>query len=140
MSEEQQTAEQRRRLGLPAGLAGLDPRKAVDPATMERLIRAQERARAQAAAATAVVLGTVVTLISSAFGFVAALAWNDAIRDGVTRLFSLLGIKADLLTTEIIRAIALTVIAIVAIFLLQRFAGRWAKKAAINASAGDASY
>src|SRR5258707_1391203 len=64
MSEEQQTAEQRRRLGLPAGLAGLDPRKAVDPATMERLIRAQEHARAQAAAATTVVLGTVVTLIS----------------------------------------------------------------------------
>jgi hypothetical protein len=136
MSEDEKTAEQRRRLGL----GGLDPRKAVDPATMERLIRAQEYARAQAAAATTVVLGTVVTLISSAFGFVAALAWNDAIRDGVNKVFGWLGIKAGTLTLEIVRALLFTVIAIVAIVVLQRIAGRWAKRAAINAAAGDASY
>jgi hypothetical protein len=58
----------------------------------------------------------------------------------VTKVFNWFGIKAGLLTTEIIRAVAFTIIAIVATFLLQRFAGRWAKNAAINASAGDASY
>ncbi len=137
MSEDQKAAEQRRRLGLPAGL---DPRKAVDPATMERLIRAQEQARAQAAAATTVVLGTIVTLISSAFGFVAALAWNTAIRAGVEKIFSWLGIHVSPLTGDIIHALVVTFIAIVAIFVLQRIAGRWAKRAAINAVAGDASY
>src|SRR5438045_696730 len=76
MSEDQKAAEQRRRMGLPQGF---DPRKAMDPATMERMIRAQAVARAQAQAATTVVIGTIVTLVSSAFGFVAALAWNDAI-------------------------------------------------------------
>jgi hypothetical protein len=137
MSEDQKAAEQRRRLGLPAGL---DPRRAVDPATMERLIRAQEQARAQAAAATTVVLGTIVTLISSAFGFVAALAWNDAIRDGVTKVFGWFHIKVGPLTGEIVRAIVFTIIAVVAIFVLQRIAGRWAKRAAITAAAGDGSY
>src|SRR5260370_34233912 len=42
MSEEQQTAEQRRQLGLPAGLAGLDPRKRAEPAELELLIPARE--------------------------------------------------------------------------------------------------
>lgn len=137
MSEDQKAAEQRRRLGLPANL---DPRKAVDPATMERLIRAQEHARAQAAAATTVVIGTVVTLVSSAFGFVAALAWNDAIRDSVNKVFGWLGIHAGALTLEIVRAVVFTIIAIIAVVVLQRVAGRWAKRAAINAAAGDASY
>lgn len=137
MSEDQKAAEQRRRLGLPAGL---DPRRAVDPATMERMIRAQEQARAQAAAATTVVLGTIVTLISSAFGFVAALAWNDAIRDSVAKVFSWLGIKLSPLRTEIVRAVVFTIIAVIAIFVLQRIAGRWAKRAAITAAAGDGSY
>ena len=137
MSEDQRAAEQRRRLGLPAGL---DPRRAVDPATMERLIRAQEQARAQAAAATTVVLGTIITLISSAFGFVAALAWNDAIRDSVTKVFGWLHIKVGVVEGEIIRAIVFTIIAVVAIFVLQRVAGRWAKRAAITAAAADGSY
>jgi len=81
MSDEQKTAEQRRRMGLPGGLdpRNFDPRKAMDPATVERLMRAQAVARAEASAATTVLIGTVVTLITSAFGFVAALAWNDAI-------------------------------------------------------------
>lgn len=127
--------EHKRKLGLPPTL---DPRKAMDQAALERVIRAQEQARAQAAAATTVVVGTVVTLVSSAFGFVAALAWNDAIKALLTKMFPDLdgnGTKAS-----IIRAVVFTLVAIVAIVILQRVAGRWAKKAAIGASAGDGSY
>ncbi len=138
MSEDQKVAEQRRRMGLPQGF---DPRKAVDPATMERMIRAQAVARAQAQAATTVVIGTVVTLVSSAFGFVAALAWNDAIIAILGRVLHYLNINSEhFATIQTVRALIFTVIAIIAIVVLQRVAGRWAKKAAINAASGDGSY
>ncbi len=138
MSEDLKAAEQRRRMGLPQGL---DPRKAVDPATMERMIRAQAVARAQAQAATTVVIGTVVTLVSSAFGFVAALAWNDAIIAILGRMLSFLHVSSvHVATIQTVRALIFTVIAIIAIVILQRVAGRWAKKAAINAAAGEGSY
>ncbi|HEX8033878.1 MAG TPA: DUF5654 family protein [Ktedonobacterales bacterium] len=141
MSEDQKVAEQRRRMGLPQGF---DPRKAMDPATMERMIRAQAVARAQAQAATTVVIGTIVTLVSSAFGFVAALAWNDAINATLNEVLKrtfhyndadILGSKVQL-----IRAVVFTLIAVLAIVILQRVAGRWAKKAAISAAAGEGSY
>jgi hypothetical protein len=136
MSDDQViTEEHHKRLSIPGPL---DPRKAVDPAAMERVIRAQERARAQAAAATTVVIGTVVTLVSSAFGFVAALAWNDAILAVLNKLLP--NLKADGAKVQVIRALVFTVVAIVAIVALQRIAGRWAKKAAIGNTAGDGSY
>ena len=139
MSEDQKAAEQRRRMGLPQGF---DPRKAVDPATMERMMRAQAVARAQAQAATTVVIGTVVTLVSSAFGFVAALAWNDAIKTVLDKVlvkyFNITDTTGA--TVEVLRAIIFTVIAIIAIVVLQRVAGRWAKKAAISAASGEGSY
>lgn len=138
MSEDQKAAEQRRRMGLPQGF---DPRKAVDPATMERMMRAQAVARAQAQAATTVVIGTVVTLVSSAFGFVAALAWNDAIIAVLGRVLHLLNVNSEhLATIQVVRALIFTVIAIIAIVILQRVAGRWAKKAAISAASGEGSY
>ncbi len=138
MSEDQKVAEQRRRMGLPQGF---DPRKAVDPASMERMIRAQAVARAQAQAATTVVIGTVVTLVSSAFGFVAALAWNDAIIAVLGRVLNLLHVSSvHFATIQVVRALIFTVIAIIAIVVLQRVAGRWAKKAAINAASGEGSY
>src|SRR5215831_1839770 len=59
----------------------MDPRKALDPATVERMIHAQVAARAQAQAATTMVLATIVSLITAAFSFVAALAWNSAIQE-----------------------------------------------------------
>ncbi len=138
MSEEQKAAEQRRRLGRPQGF---DPRKAMDPATMERMLRAQAVARAQAQAATTVVIGTIVTLVSSAFGFVAALAWNDAIIAVLGRVLHFLNINSEhVATIQTVRAVIFTIIAIIAIVILQRIAGRWAKKAAINAAAGEGSY
>lgn len=138
MSEEQKAAEQRRRMGLPQGF---DPRKAMDPATMERMMRAQAVARAQAQAATTVVIGTVVTLVSSAFGFVAALAWNDAIIAILGRVLYYFHVTSvHIATIQTVRAVIFTIIAIIAIVILQRVAGRWAKKAAINAAAGEGSY
>lgn len=138
MSEDQKAAEQRRRLGLPQGF---DPRKAMDPATMERMIRAQAVARAQAQAATTVVLGTIVTLVSSAFGFVAALAWNDAIIAVLGRVLTYFHISSQhVATIQVVRAVIFTIIAVIAVVILQRIAGRWAKRAAINAAAGEGSY
>lgn len=121
--------EHKRKLGLPPTL---DPRKAVDPAALERAIRAQERAVAQAAAATTVVVGTIVTLVSSAFGFVAALAWNDAITVVLARVLTAFGVPSGGIRATLIRALIFTLVAIVAIVILQRVAGRWAKKAAIG--------
>lgn len=138
MSEDVKAAEQRRRLGLPQGF---DPRKAMDPATMERMVRAQAVARAQAQAATTVVIGTIVTLVSSAFGFVAALAWNDAIIAVLNRVLANLRIdNSHIATIQVVRAIIFTIIAVIAVVILQRVAGRWAKKAAISAAAGEGSY
>ena len=61
-------------------MGAIDPRKALDPATVERMIHTQLAARAQAQAATTVVLATIVSLVTAAFSFVAALAWNSAIQ------------------------------------------------------------
>jgi hypothetical protein len=140
MQEDPQAAEQRRRLNLDP--RNLDPRKALDPAAVERVMKAQALARAQAQAATTVVIGTIVTLISSAFGFVAALAWNDAIRDVLTKLLINTGLDKQFGPTgeALLTAIVFTIIAVIAIFILQRVAGRWARKAAIGAAASDGSY
>ncbi len=143
MSEDVKVAEQRRRMGLPPLPQGFDPRRAIDPAAMERMMRAQAVARAQAQAATTVVIGTIVTLVSSAFGFVAALAWNDAINVTLNNfLQTQFGVDPtkQSSTISLLRAVIFTVIAIIAIFILQRVAGRWAKKAAITAAAGEGSY
>lgn len=139
MQEDPQVAERRRRLNIPNGI---DPRKALDPAALERVLKAQALARAQAQAATTVVIGTVVTLVSSAFGFVAALAWNDAIKAVLQNLLSRTGLTAHLgpTWTLVITAGVFTIIAVIAIIILQRVAGRWAQKAAINAAAGEGSY
>ena len=142
MQEEVRVADQHKKLGLPPGMdpRNLDPRRVLDSAATERVLKAQALARAQAQAASTVVIGTVVTLVSSAFGFVAALAWNDAIRSMMTDLF--VKMKLNLNGTEqlLVQAISFTIIAVIAIVILQRVAGRWAKKAAIGAAAGEGSY
>jgi Na+-translocating ferredoxin:NAD+ oxidoreductase RnfE subunit len=140
MQEDPQVAEHRRRMNLDP--RNLDPRKALDSASLERVLRAQALARAQAQAATTVVIGTIVTLISSAFGFVAALAWNDAIRDILSNLLAKTGLNTKFGATgeAVLTAVVFTIIAVIAIVILQRVAGRWAKKAAISAAASDGSY
>lgn len=133
MSDEQQEAErQRRRLGLPPGI---DPRKALDAAALERVARAQAAARAQATAATTVLIGTIVTLVTTAFGFAAAFAWSQAIQefisDYVIPQFHLSNKKALVLT---INALVITIFAVIVVVVLNRVAGNAAKKSAINSS------
>ena len=120
-------------------LAGaIDPRKAMDPATIERMIHAQVAARAQAQAATTVVLATIVSLITSAFSFVAALAWNSAIQqllsENVSIKDKLFGITISRGGVLAIYAVIVTVIAVVVVLMLNRIAKRYANKSALGNS------
>ena len=120
-------------------LAPNDPRRAADPTAIERMIHAQVVARTQAQAATTVVLATIVSLITSAFSFVAALAWNTAIqqllnenvgvKDGTHVVF---GITISKGGVQAIYAVIVTVIAVVVVLLLNRIAKRYANKAAFG--------
>ena len=59
----------------------------------------------------------IITLIISAFGFVAALAWNDAIKSSVETF-----IKAeDVWYYKIINAIVVTIISVAVIYSLTKF-------------------
>lgn len=140
MSDEQERkeAEHRRRLGLPQGvdLRNFDPRKAMDPNSLDKILRAQAIARAEAQAATTVIIATIVSLVTSAFSFVAALAWNNAIQDalkayvtpnsGLAKLLHL-----DKIGIEVLYALIVTVIAILVILIVNRFAGDLAKRSAV---------
>jgi hypothetical protein len=140
MSDQEQGNHGRR---IPAGLdpRNYDPRKAMDPAMMraqaQRLSRAQAIARAQASAASAVFLATIVSLATSAFGVVAALAWNQAIQDNL-KLFTdtyLHGLTPQ--QTELVYAVLVTILAVVAILALNRVAARIAKKSAIDVAEAE---
>ena len=139
MSEDPQAAEHRQHFGVPAGIdpRNYDPRKVLDATAMEHILKAQAAARAQAAASTTVFIGTFVTLISSAFGLVAALAWNTAITAGVNKLAAGPLKSLNLSGTAILpfaQAIIVTVIAVVAVVILNRIAGRFAKQNAFNSA------
>jgi ABC-type uncharacterized transport system fused permease/ATPase subunit len=135
MGEDPRVAESRRRGIDPRNF---DPRRALDPAAMERVARAQAVARAEAQAATTVVIATVVSLVTSAFGFVAALAWNTAIQallnDVIATKF---GLKPNSTTLLVIYAVVATLIAIVVVVITNRFASGIAKKSAINATLAE---
>jgi hypothetical protein len=113
----------------------------MDPAAMQaqvaRLSRAQAIARAQASAASAVFLATIVSLATSAFGVVAALAWNDAIQANITVITAtyLKGLKPE--QTKLVYAVIVTVLAVVAILTLNRVASRIAKKSAIDVAEAE---
>jgi Family of unknown function (DUF5654) len=123
-----------------------DPRRVVDQQQMRdqmaRLAKAQAVAKAKAQATSTIFLATVVSLATSAFGVVAALAWNQAIHDLLTDLLSnkallgRLGLSAHAM--ELVYAIVITVIAVVVILTLNRVASRIAKQSAIDAAEADA--
>lgn len=73
-------------------------------------------------------LQTFITLASSALGFVAALAWNEAIKSTID---TLLGGQAGL-TGLYIYAILATVLAIVVLSILARLASRVGGEAVIT--------
>jgi hypothetical protein len=117
-------------------MGGIDPRKALDPATVERMIHTQLAARAQAQAATTMVLATIVSLITAAFSFVAALAWNSAIQEILHEAIpvdsKILGIKLSAGAVQAIYAVIVTIIAVVVVVFLNRIAKRVANKSAFD--------
>src|SRR5579864_1907159 len=132
MSDEQQRrdAEQRRRLGLPQGvdLHNFDPRKAMDPNMLAKVQQAQAVARAEAQAATTVIIATIVSLVTSAFSFVAALAWNNAIQLALDKYFGPHGPLTKTIGNHPVAikgfyALVVTFIAIIVILIVNRFAG-----------------
>ena len=138
MSDEQlrHEAEQRRRFGIPQGM---DPRRVMDAASVEKVLKAQAIARAEAQAATTVIIATIVSLVTSAFSFIAALAWNTAIGDLLNKSVgsSFLGVKLDQTGKEFVYAIIVTVVAIIVTLVVNRFAGDIAKKSAIAAATAN---
>ena len=66
------------------------------------------------------VIKTIITLVTTAFGLVAGLAWNDAIQKLID---SVMG-AGDALTGLFIYAIVVTIIAVVVTILLARLAAK----------------
>ena len=64
--------------------------------------------------------GTVVGLIISAFGFVAALFWKDAITDLIDSFVP----TGEGMTYKFVAAVLVTILAVVAIFVLVKYVTR----------------
>lgn len=129
---EAQVAEQRRRGGHNSGA---DPRRVMDSAAVERMLHAQAVARAEAQAATTVVIATIVSLVTSAFSFVAALAWNNAIQSLLSSVQpALKGYGIPDWGIQVTYAVIVTIIAVIAVLIINRLAGNIAKKSAIGAA------
>ena len=80
---------------------------------------------------TRVLLQTMITLASASLGLVAALAWNEAIRGTILKVFG----KDDSLVGLYVYAIIATVIAVVVLLILARAASRIGGEAAISREA-----
>ncbi len=68
---------------------------------------------------------TIATLITTAFGLIAALAWNDAIKAIINQYFQ----AGDGTMGILIYAILITIIAVVATLLIARFIAKPAVQA-----------
>lgn len=66
----------------------------------------------------------IALAIGAAFGLVIALAWNDAIREGIDQLMKNLGITGTAYIYKIITAIIITIIAVIGIMIVSK----WAEK------------
>jgi hypothetical protein len=66
------------------------------------------------------VAGTISTLMTVAFGLIAALAWNDAIKAIIATLIP----KGNEITGLLIYAILITIIAVVATIVIARALGK----------------
>ena len=80
---------------------------------------------------TRVLLQTMITLASASLGLVAALAWNEAIRETILKVFG----KDDSLVGLYVYAIIATLIAVVVLIILARAAARIGGDAAISREA-----
>lgn len=77
------------------------------------------------------VLQSMIALASAALGLVAALAWNDAIKETIKRLLG----GDESLSSKYIYAILATAIAVVVVLVLARIAAKVGGEAAINREA-----
>lgn len=80
---------------------------------------------------TKVVLQSMIALSSAALGLVAALAWNDAIKETIKLLLR----GDDSLSSKYIYAIFATAIAVVVVLILARIAAKVGGEAVINREA-----
>ena len=69
---------------------------------------------------TKLIMETILGLITTAFAFVAGLAWNDAIQKLIEQFIG----TGDALPSLFIYAIVVTVVAVIVTVLLARVAGR----------------
>lgn len=66
-----------------------------------------------------------VVAITAAFALIIALAWNDAIKEGVMSIINSLGIPAqNIYLYKIYTAVAITIICVIAIILFTRWSAK----------------
>jgi hypothetical protein len=66
------------------------------------------------------IMKSIITLLTTAFGLVAGLAWNSAIQELINTFVD----KGSALTSLFVYAIVVTIIAVVVTLILGRFAGK----------------
>ena len=77
---------------------------------------------------TRIALQSMISLASAALGLVAALAWNDAIRETINHFMG----ADDSLSSKYVYAVLATGLAVVVVLVLARIAARVGGEAAIN--------
>ena len=80
---------------------------------------------------TRIVLQSMIALASAALGLIAALAWNDAIRETIKQFMG----ADDSLSSKYLYAVLATVLAVVVVLMLARLAARVGGEAAISREA-----
>jgi uncharacterized membrane protein len=80
---------------------------------------------------TKMILQSMIALASAALGLVAALAWNDAIKETIKQLMT----DDDSLSAKYAYAIMATVIAVIVVLVLSRLASKVGGEAAIQREA-----
>jgi hypothetical protein len=80
---------------------------------------------------TRMVLQSMIALASAALGLVAALAWNDAIKETISRFLN----SDDSLTSKYVYAIVATLLAVLVVLGLARLAAKVGGEAAISREA-----
>ncbi len=80
---------------------------------------------------TKMVLQSMITLASAALGLVAALAWNDAIKETITRLLG----TNESLSSKYLYAVLATLLAVAVVLVLARVAARGGGEAVITREA-----
>ena len=80
---------------------------------------------------TKMILQSMIALSSAALGLVAALAWNDAIKETIKRLLG----GDETLASKYTYAVLATIIAVAVVLVLARIAARVGGEAAISREA-----